>query len=1006
MTKLGWGFLMASAMMGVASGATAQTTPPEEGGLVHSMGHPPKIAPFGGLSVGIVGSEDGDDVVGYGTLGVYKDLVNPALRVLGVSLEGYAGIRAEQLDGGLRAIIRSPVLRIGGGIDYNIRDEEWNGVFTFSHPLRRGGLIGNGSELRFDWISGRSGSFNLGVTLPLFQPHIDETRPRKDHVSLRRERLPASAHSPDPALMAALENVRDTALWIGKLTTPFVDDKAFTSSGAQDAYRRHLDKLEAHLAGGRVVEDDVRAYHEQLERAFDLATPGRGEEMAREAKRRVLNEVVLPYNRLLGQAKKKDTTMSSAPGAFQRFQRFCEDAAGLDAREAEAAAFVFRELVLIVEAVRRDLRQSWGESQSVWLPLQLVLLPEEHDSQTELDELVARATGAAFHDGNLVWYIVNEQFQLELRRSLHLAENYHVLWIHDIKAVNFAGEPDTVTYLQVVEGYLSALAERVEHYDASGRLPVYMIFQDQIFYEMAGSRRVLEVLENPLDFEIPSFPEGFEHMAEGLARSRARLQKAVNTSAKLQHERETYGERWLTNRLKVHVSITNPADASFFTWRMLPIVGSADTMIRDHRKIAFYDVTEDDPYKGRAIYSGMGVGEHYVGATWEDRAILAEGPALLDLKSSARDLLLGQGWDESEIPHPLRPKVKPPGYDAMVRHRSEELGLRATRGMDLHNENAYGMKRLSVGKAALYNLMPKGSTIVVPDHLWTARMWTSMVLGASLRGVRILAISPSVASHPAGGNGLIMARIYDVLTRFIVFQERMAEELDAAEGMVKVGIYDIDLDVKDIPGRVKMALQTLESNPFLQDLIRLDPGVTRMSGEIDEILSGFSWEQLVSAQEYERPKLHMKMSFFASPEAWETLTRPELADALAGYAQQWARQVADPRTYTNVEELPDQLEDKVLRVVESNRRSLSDEAQNRISAYLMVGSHNQDERAFFLDGDVSFVVSGRGAGQAFPDVLIMIGNSHWVETLDALHGFIPEPGNAWRFLGRFGRDVI
>ena len=42
---------------------------------------------------------------------------------------------------------------------------------------------------------------------------------------------------------------------------------------------------------------------------------------------------------------------------------------------------------------------------------------------------------------------------------------------------------------------------------------------------------------------------------------------------------------------------------------------------------------------------------------------------------------------------------------------------------------------------------------------------------------------------------------------------------------------------------------------------------------------------------------------------------------------------------------------------------------------------------------------GRGAGQAFPDVLIMMGNSHWVETLEVLHEFIPEPGSVSRFVG-------
>lgn len=42
-------------------------------------------------------------------------------------------------------------------------------------------------------------------------------------------------------------------------------------------------------------------------------------------------------------------------------------------------------------------------------------------------------------------------------------------------------------------------------------------------------------------------------------------------------------------------------------------------------------------------------------------------------------------------------------------------------------------------------------------------------------------------------------------------------------------------------------------------------------------------ETSICARECEKPKLHMKMSFFASPEVWATLSRPQLADVLAGY---------------------------------------------------------------------------------------------------------------------------
>ena len=86
-----------------------------------------------------------------------------------------------------------------------------------------------------------------------------------------------------------------------------------------------------------------------------------------------------------------------------------------------------------------------------------------------------------------------------------------------------------MSFGQVVKSYYAALIRNVRDYDETGKLPIFMIVQDQFYYE--------------------------------------------------------------------------------------------NNYIRDHRKISFYDVTEEDPYKGGAIFTGMGIGEHYTGATWEDRGV-------------------------------------------------------------------------------------------------------------------------------------------------------------------------------------------------------------------------------------------------------------------------------------------------------------------------------------------------------------------------------------------------
>ena len=44
------------------------------------------------------------------------------------------------------------------------------------------------------------------------------------------------------------------------------------------------------------------------------------------------------------------------------------------------------------------------------------------------------------------------------------------------------------------------------------------------------------------------------------------------------------------NRVRVQVNITNPADPTFWARDLIPWVGFPDALIRDHRKISFFDV--------------------------------------------------------------------------------------------------------------------------------------------------------------------------------------------------------------------------------------------------------------------------------------------------------------------------------------------------------------------------------------------------------------------------------
>jgi hypothetical protein len=120
------------------------------------------------------------------------------------------------------------------------------------------------------------------------------------------------------------------------------------------------------------------------------------------------------------------------------------------------------------------LHERWNDSRFVWLPLQYALLPEGHDSQAELDALIARVSGVGFTEGNRVWYVVNEQFPLQFARTMHAAEKHHVLWIHDIRGWDDFDNPDEMSFRYALGTYLAALTRRVRHYDRTGSFPVYI----------------------------------------------------------------------------------------------------------------------------------------------------------------------------------------------------------------------------------------------------------------------------------------------------------------------------------------------------------------------------------------------------------------------------------------------------------------------------------------------------------------------------------------------------
>src|SRR3989441_3565355 len=765
---------------GAAAAARAQNVrAPEVGGRPVSLGQPLRWHWQMGLGAGAYFGGTSNDLMIRAWGGGYRASMNPVTKLVEFGLEGYVGARGSKTDAGTRALLQIPYLSAGAGPDYNIRTGRLDLVFTVHTPVRRGGFLTRGTMLRLDWYPTLGHSFVIGVSAPLGDPLAGRNRPLQDYVVVAAPFHNPAVHAPaNLTLRTELDSLAVSAAWIRKLVVPFLDQDGRNGNVALARTARYVEELRSRLAV-HSAEGEVAFFHAQMEHAFTVAAGAEsaGRDLARHARRILLDEVLIPYDALLGRKKHHDTVQALGVAARGRFGRWVTTSGVVPADRTEAALFVFERLTDILEAQRSAARKEWDDPRLVWLPLQYEVLPEDHDEQAELDALLERVTGVQFAEHNKLTYVSNLQFHWELLRMIRETRAYHVLWVHDFPAVKEKGTLDVASLGQVVDGYLTTLAERVEAYDSTGTLPLFFIFLDQHYYEQGKARSLMTILEDPLRARA-DLPNASAADVERLGRALERLRVAVHRSRVLQAETREYGEAWLHNRVKVNVNITNRVDASFWSGGLISSVfGYPDDVMRDHRKIAFRDVSEDDPSAGVGILTGMGVGQHYLGPGWDDRSLLLQGPVLLQLKKAARDLLTSQSVAPADIPAPLR-AAPPASTLERVATRADALPFH-TRAMALFNETGYLSKSLNAAKALLYSLMPPGSVIKVPDSLWNSTFYGALLVGASLRGATVLIIAPARANAPSGGFPQ-MARANELFTRLLLVRRELAGPIASA----------------------------------------------------------------------------------------------------------------------------------------------------------------------------------------------------------------------------------
>lgn len=973
------------------------------------MGQPDTWKKYGGAYYAWSGGAEAGGPAAY--VGLYRDLVHSIVG-LGLSGEAYAGGSSEGSPAGFRALADLRGLMLKAGLDYRAGAGSADWIFSFNAPLRRGGVLGRGSHLRVDFIPGRGNAWQVGLLVP-FERHMGRTRPRATDVALP---APPRLAPPRPAralgVDEALGRVRVAARWVMQLSCVFWDDSREDRVKSLERTRREITAFKAHLGArdalrpeGASLAGEVARLHAEMARAFGLAagddTQGaRLHDLARAA---MADEVVLPYNRLFGQWKRHDSLLAFGATARARFLA--------EARQAEIAATRSEELAEVFDGYLRALdeaRATWrhrlaDDSRLVFLPLQLVLQPWEHDSQAEIDALIGRATGTFFTRGNRADYITGRQFQPELLRSIHAAQDYHVLWLHDYNGSNAAGDVDRVGFTQAVDGYLAALTQRVREFDATRRLPVYLVLLDEKYYEQNRGRLFMDLLEDPLGHRL-ELPAGARDLQERADRAQAALRQAVGGSRALQAEAHRRGAGWLRDALKVHVNVANPVDFSYRSRRLVPHLPIApDTAIRDHRKIVFRDVTESDPGRGEAFYAGGAVGERYASATFEDRAIRATGPALLTLKEAARRYLLQNGFREPDVPLPLRPQPRPADFDERVA-RLEAAGARAT-ALEVHNDRGFARKDASLVNSLLYTLMPPGSLLVVPSSIWTDPVWAGQLVAAALRGCHVYVIAPARDNAPQS-TFVAIARSREVFSRFFEIQRQLAPEIEAAGGVLRTGLYHRRTGADETDAWLGEILAGYRRAPFLAQEFPFAPAFFEVLQRGPRLASPPAKDDPFSSRDL-RPRaqqLHRKTQFLATRASLRALAElVATQEDLPGPFFRAARgQALAPADGAGLAAETAWLGSELAQV----HRRLPEDTQARSVYYLTVGSMNMDTRGHVLDGEVLYVLSGDSSLVAYTDFAALVGCTTWLDSQAQLDSLLPPVTHLKRWISRWVRKAV
>jgi hypothetical protein len=401
---------------------------------------------------------------------------------------------------------------------------------------------------------------------------------------------------------------------------------------------------------------------------------------------------------------------------------------------------------------------------------------------------------------------------------------------------------------------------------------------------------------------------------------------------------------------------------------------------------------------------GIGIGELYSSATWEDRGFRIRGPAALEARAALRQALRVNGFSEDEIPAPLRSVAS-----KKDREERANLGEFVGRALQVHNQVGFGDKKSSVARAMLYNLAQPGAVIIVPDQLWMSETWAGMLAGAAARGARVQIIAPALANAPIP-DAPAMARAHDVLARLLVLRDSLTTAMRASGGELHIGLFAAHATADDAAGRIREVREGLKRYPWIRQVIPFDDKTLAVLDRGEHEISNKRDATDIAQDEKEHPpQPHRKTQVVARGDAIAALLRQPgwdqiLTDAMGVQSRQtasFAEQLGASRPA--IDTAATRRADEMMKSYEA---TIPEAERKHMSFYFAEGSHNMDDRGLMSDGEATLIVSGPQAFAGLADLFYMMARTTWIDRPAELEQLLPRRASIVHRFAHWIRAVL